>query len=76
MNQFPLHKDQKITPKLGRKINSFDASVTTQYNHGIPGALKNAIEQLTVCQILGPDYCLMIEPIGHYKNKKQKRLKG
>jgi NAD(P)H-dependent FMN reductase len=51
--------DEPIPPSLGQysnehtkawvaKINSFDAFVfvTAEYNHGIPGALKNAIDFL------------------------------
>ena len=51
--------DEPIPPSMGRyskehtkiwsaKINSFDAYVfvTAEYNHGIPGALKNAIDFL------------------------------
>ena len=36
------------TKKWSAKINSFDAYVfvTAEYNHGIPGALKNAIDFL------------------------------
>ena len=51
--------DEPISPSMGKyskehtktwsaKINSFDAYVfvTAEYNHGIPGALKNAIDFL------------------------------
>jgi NAD(P)H-dependent FMN reductase len=51
--------DEPISPTMGQytkehtktwsvKINSFDAYVfvTAEYNHGIPGALKNAIDYL------------------------------
>ena len=42
------HYTQDHTKKWSAKIDSFDAYVfvTAEYNHGIPGALKNAIDFL------------------------------
>ena len=51
MNQFHLRKvsiAKKHTQVWSAKIDSFDGYifVTAEYNHGIPGALKNGIDYL------------------------------
>jgi NAD(P)H-dependent FMN reductase len=55
------------TKTWSAKIDSFDAYVfvTAEYNHGIPGALKNAIDFLSRNGIIRlQDLSVMVAPVG------------